>query len=38
MARHGSKGKIRVHNKGTPKGGHRLSSNARLPRVRRGRG
>lgn len=37
MARSGSKGQIKTHNKGTPKGGHRLSSNARVPRQHRGR-
>jgi len=32
MARSGSRGQIKTHNKGTPHGGHRLSSNARVPR------
>lgn len=39
MARRGSVGKIRTHNKGGRFGGHRLSSNARPPReIRKPRG
>jgi len=39
MARRGSVGKIRTHNKGGSFGGHRHSSNARPPRpVRKSRG
>lgn len=40
MAHSGSRGQIKTHNKGGALGGHRLSSNARLPRQkgpRRGR-